>query len=129
MALTYTVSGRRLELASTSTALHTVDEASRIFKGIRNDPGVPTGAGLLVDVRTFHQPLNTQEVHQRLVTLFDELGSTLAPVCAFVIRDTLPHAVTATFAQEFGQARGIRVMTCRDIAEARAWLDLVTAGG
>ena len=63
------------------------------------------------------------------VTLFDELGSTLAPVCAFVIRDTLPHAVTATFAQEFGQARGIRVMTCRDIAEARAWLDLVTAGG
>ena len=52
----------------------------------------------------------------------------LASACAFLISDTLPHAVTATFAQEFGQERGIRVMICRDIAEARAWLDLVTAG-
>jgi hypothetical protein len=129
MALTYTVAGRRLEIASTSEAMHSADDASRVLRRVREDPGVPSGVGLLVDVRDFHQPFNTQEVHQRLVTLFDELRSKLAPVCAFVISDTLPHAVTATFALEFGHARGIRVMICRSVDEARAWLDLVTAGG
>ena len=125
MALTYSVAGRRLEIASTSATPHSVGDAGSVFRRIREDPAVPGGLGLLVDVRSFRQPLNTQEVHLRLVTLFNELRPKLAPTCAFVISDTLPHAVTATFVQEFGYERGIRVMIYRDIGEARAWLDLV----
>jgi hypothetical protein len=128
MALTYTIAGRRLEIASTSGPPHSLDDTIRVLREIRENPGVPSGVGLLIDVRGFRQPLDTQQVHQRLVTLFDELRSKIAPVCAFVISDALPHAVTSTFVLEFGRARGIRMIICRDVAEARAWLDLVTAG-
>lgn len=122
MALTYLVAGRRLELM-TGTGDHSAEEARRVFVSIRNDPAVPAGLGLLVDVRAFHQPVATGEIHQRLSTLITELAPKIAPVSAFVINDTLPQAVTAAFVQDFARERGVHVLISRDLDDARAWLD------
>jgi len=98
-------------------------EITAVLIAARNDPKRTTPTFLLVDIRESESSPSIGDVQARLAVLQQQLGASLAPVVAFVVRgvgrDRLAQIYRAR-AEDDGTAFRIQVFT--DPQAARAWL-------
>jgi len=117
--LTYEVEGTILKL----TLKGTPSEAQRalVHAEIANDPNVPLGALLLMDITRADPIEDLGEMQRRTKLLTDRLGSKLGPACAVVVPPRLTE-ISEKFLSVRTDPGGLRVALFRDEAAARQWL-------
>ena len=117
--LTYEVEGTILKL----TLKGTPSEAQRalVHAEIANDPNVPLGALLLMDITRADPIEDLGEMQRRTKLLTDRLGSKLGPACAVVVPPRLTE-ISEKFLSVRTDPGGLRVALFRDETAARQWL-------
>ena len=117
--LTYEVEGTILKL----TLRGTPSEAQRalVHSEIANDPNVPMGALLLMDITRADPIEDVAEMQRRTKLLTDRLGSKLGPACAVVVPPRLTE-ISERFLSTRTDPGGLRVALFRDEPTARQWL-------
>jgi hypothetical protein len=120
--LTYSTSGRRLEVRAAGTIPQ--EESEAVMEAIRQDPAVPDQALFLLDV-TDHDDSNVplSEVGPRLFHMVGALGPKLGSFWAIVTANQLDQVVKLRLAQHLVRGSDITVTIFRDLDEARNWLD------
>jgi hypothetical protein len=117
--LTYEVEGTILKL----TLKGTPSEAQRalVHAEIANDPNVPLGALLLMDITRADPIEDLAEMQRRTKLLTERLGSKLGPACAVVVPPRLTE-ISEKFLSVRTDPGGLRVALFRDETSARQWL-------
>ena len=111
----------------TAEGFITGEEASAVFRSIREDPSVPTGFPWLMDLRSYdHSSMPIDELQGRMLKMFEILGPKLGKFWAIVLDDQVEHLVKGRLVQHLVQGDDATVMLFRDIAEAREWLTMMT---
>ena len=119
--VSYVINGAILEI--TGEGEYGTGEITAVLIAAKNDPRRPSPTFLLVDIRESESNPSIGDVQTRLAVVQQQLGGTMAPTVAFVVRglarDRLAQIYQAR-AQEGGNVFRIEVFT--DPATARAWL-------
>ena len=119
--VSYVINGSILEI--TGEGEYGTGEITAVLIAAKNDPRRPSPTFLLVDIRESESNPSIGDVQTRLAVVQQQLGGTMAPTVAFVVRglarDRLAQIYQA-WAQETGNIFRIEVFT--DPETARAWL-------
>ena len=119
--VSYVINGAILEI--TGEGEYGTGEITAVLIAAKNDPRRPSPTFLLVDIRESESNPSIGDVQTRLAVVQQQLGGTMAPTVAFVVRglarDRLAQIYQAR-AQETGNIFRIEVFT--DPETARAWL-------
>jgi|KBSMisStaDraftv2_1062788.scaffolds.fasta_scaffold06463_2 hypothetical protein len=119
--VSYVINGSILEI--TGEGEYGTGEITAVLIAAKNDPRRPSPTFLLVDIRESESNPSIGDVQTRLAVVQQQLGGTMAPTVAFVVRglarDRLAQIYQAR-AQETGNIFRIEVFT--DPETARAWL-------
>jgi|KBSSwiStaDraftv2_1062776.scaffolds.fasta_scaffold218456_2 hypothetical protein len=117
--LTYDVDGTILKL----TLKGTPSEGQRalVHAEIANDPRVPPGALVLIDITRADPIDDVAEMQRRTRLLTDRLGSKLGPAVAVVVPPRLTE-ISEKFLALRTDPAGLRVALFRDEPAARQWL-------
>ena len=122
----YAVRDRYIEL--TATGFVSADEAAALFRTISTDAAVPDGQPWLMDLRQYdHTSMSIDELQPRVLRFFQILGPKIGPFWAVVIDSQVEHIVKARLLQHLVQNDDATVMLFREIAEARDWLEMMSA--
>lgn len=98
-------------------------EITAVLIAARNDPKRTTPTFLLVDIRESESSPSIGDVQARLAVVQQQLGASLAPTVAFVVRGVARDRLAQIYqarAEEDGASFRIQVFT--DPQAARAWL-------
>jgi hypothetical protein len=117
--LTYEVEGTILKLTLKGTPSET--QRAQVHADIANDPRVPPGALLLMDITRADAIEDVAEMERRTRLLTDRLGSKLGPACAVVVPPRLTE-ISEKFLSLRTDPDGLRVALFRDEPSARQWL-------
>jgi hypothetical protein len=117
--LSYDVDGTILKL----TLKGTPSEGQRalVHAEIANDPRVPLGALVLIDITRADPIDDVAEMERRTRLLTDRLGSKLGPAVAVVVPPRLTE-ISEKFLSLRTDPAGMRVALFRDEPAARQWL-------
>jgi hypothetical protein len=80
---TYRADGSFIILTTDGKA--TLGERQAVFKAIRSDPNVPSGAFLIIDLRHFDVRLTQAELQDRVRTLLESLTEKIGIACAVIV--------------------------------------------
>src|SRR5690348_8666287 len=95
-------------------------ERRRLYEAIADDPRVPLGALVMLDVRRADAPEGAADIERRARMFVEGLGLKLGPPCAVIVP---PRLVTEL--ERFrtsSSVMGLRVQLFRDEPEAKQWL-------
>jgi hypothetical protein len=98
-------------------------EITAVLIAAKNDPRRPSPTFLLVDIRESESNPSIGDVQARLAVVQQQLGASMAPTVAFVVRGVARDRLAQIYqarAQESGNLFRIEVFT--DPETARAWL-------
>ena len=119
--VSYVINGAILEI--TGEGEYGTGEITAVLIAAKNDPRRPSPTFLLVDIRESESNPSIGDVQARLAVVQQQLGATLAPTVAFVVRGVARDRLAQIYqarAQESGNMFRIEVFT--DPETARAWL-------
>jgi hypothetical protein len=119
--VSYVINGSILEIRGEGE--YGTGEITAVLITARNDPRRPTPTYLLVDIRESDSSPSIGDAQARLAVLQLQLGATMAPAIAFVVRglarDRLAHIYKARAAET---DNGLRIEVFTDPEAARVWL-------
>ena len=98
-------------------------EITAVLIAAKNDPRRSTPTFLLIDIRESESSPSIGDVQARLAVVQQQLGATMAPVVAFVVRGVARDRLAQIYqarAEEDGTSFRIQVFT--EPQAARAWL-------
>ena len=98
-------------------------EITAVLIAAKNDPRRATPTFLLIDIRESESSPSIGDVQARLAVVQQQLGATMAPVVAFVVRGVARDRLAQIYqarAEEDGTSFRIQVFT--EPQAARAWL-------
>jgi hypothetical protein len=119
--VSYVINGPILELRGEGE--YGTGEITAVLIAARNDPRRSTPTFLLVDIRESESSPSIGDVQMRLAVVQQQLGATMAPAVAFVVRGVARDRLAQLYrarAEDAGNPFRIEVFT--DPEEARAWL-------
>ena len=119
--VSYVINGAILEI--TGEGEYGTGEITAVLIAAKNDPRRPSPTFLLVDIRESQSNPSIGDVQARLAVVQQQLGATMAPTVAFVVRGVARDRLAQIYqarAQEAGNLFNIEVFT--DPETARAWL-------
>lgn len=119
--VSYVINGSILEI--TGEGEYGTGEITAVLIAAKNDPRRPSPTFLLVDIRESESNPSIGDVQTRLAVVQQQLGATMAPTVAFVVRGVARDRLAQIYqarAQETGNMFRIEVFT--DPETARAWL-------
>jgi hypothetical protein len=99
-------------------------EITAVLIAAKNDPRRSTPTFLLIDIRESESSPSIGDVQARLAVVQQQLGATMAPVVAFVVRGAARDRLAQIYqarAEEDGNSFRIQVFT--EPQAARAWLE------
>ena len=119
--VSYVINGSILEVRGEGE--YGTGEITAVLIAAKNDPRRATPTFLLIDIRESESSPSIGDVQARLAVVQQQLGATMAPAVAFVVRgiarDRLAQIYQAR-AEEDGTSFRIQVFT--EPQAARAWL-------
>jgi hypothetical protein len=119
--VSYVINGAILEI--TGEGEYGTGEITAVLIAAKNDPRRPSPTFLLVDIRESESNPSIGDVQARLAVVQQQLGASMAPTVAFVVRGVARDRLAQIYqarAQESGNMFRIEVFT--DPETARAWL-------
>jgi hypothetical protein len=119
--VSYVINGAILEI--TGEGEYGTGEITAVLIAAKNDPRRPSPTFLLVDIRESESNPSIGDVQARLAVVQQQLGASMAPAVAFVVRGVARDRLAQIYqarAQESGNMFRIEVFT--DPETARAWL-------
>jgi hypothetical protein len=119
--VSYVINGAILEI--TGEGEYGTGEITAVLIAAKNDPRRPSPTFLLVDIRESESNPSIGDVQARLAVVQQQLGASMAPTVAFVVRGVARDRLAQIYqarAQESGNLFRIEVFT--DPETARAWL-------
>jgi hypothetical protein len=119
--VSYVINGAILEI--TGEGEYGTGEITAVLIAAKNDPRRPSPTFLLVDIRESESNPSIGDVQARLAVVQQQLGASMAPTVAFVVRGVARDRLAQIYqarAQEAGNVFRIEVFT--DPETARAWL-------
>jgi hypothetical protein len=119
--VSYVINGAILEI--TGEGEYGTGEITAVLIAAKNDPRRPSPTFLLVDIRESESSPSIGDVQARLAVVQQQLGASMAPTVAFVVRGVARDRLAQIYqarAQESGNMFRIEVFT--DPETARAWL-------
>jgi len=119
--VSYVINGSILEI--TGEGEYGTGEITAVLIAAKNDPRRPSPTFLLVDIRESESNPSIGDVQTRLAVVQQQLGATMAPTVAFVVRGVARDRLAQIYqarAHETGNMFRIEVFT--DPETARAWL-------
>jgi hypothetical protein len=119
--VSYVINGPILEIRGEGE--YGTGEITRVLIAAKNDPRRTTPTYLLVDIRESESSPSVADVQSRLAVVQQQLGETMAPAIAFVVRGVAREKLAQIYqkrAEDTGSAFRIEVFT--DPEAARAWL-------
>jgi hypothetical protein len=119
--VSYVINGAILEI--TGEGEYGTGEITAVLIAAKNDPRRPSPTFLLVDIRESESNPSIGDVQARLAVVQQQLGASMAPTVAFVVRGVARDRRAQIYqarAQEAGNVFRIEVFT--DPETARAWL-------
>jgi len=121
--VSYVINGSILELRGEGE--YGTGEITMVLIAAKNDPKRVVPSFLLIDIRESGSNPSIGDVSARLAVLRHQLGGTMAPAVAFVVRglarDRLAHIYQARAEED--HTRPIRVQVFTEPAAARVWLE------
>jgi hypothetical protein len=119
--VSYVINGSILEV--TGEGEYGTGEITAVLIAAKNDPRRPSPTFLLIDIRESESNPSIGDVQARLAVVQQQLGATMAPTVAFVVRGVARDRLAQIYqarAQEAGNVFRIEVFT--DPEGARTWL-------
>lgn len=119
--VSYVINGAILEI--TGEGEYGTGEITAVLIAAKNDRRRPSPTFLLVDIRESESNPSIGDVQARLAVVQQQLGASMAPTVAFVVRGVARDRLAQIYqarAQESGNMFRIEVFT--DPETARAWL-------
>jgi hypothetical protein len=119
--VSYLINGAILEVRGEGE--YGTGEITSVLIAAKNDPRRPSPTFLLVDIRESESNPSIGDVQARLAVIQQQLGATMAPVVAFVVRGIARDRLAKIYqarAEDAGNIFRIEVFT--DPQAARDWL-------
>jgi hypothetical protein len=119
--VSYLINGAILEVRGEGE--YGTGEITSVLIAAKNDPRRPSPTFLLVDIRESESNPSIGDVQARLAVIQQQLGATMAPVVAFVVRGIARDRLAKIYqarAEDAGNIFRIEVFT--DPQVARDWL-------
>jgi hypothetical protein len=119
--VSYVISGSILEVRGEGE--YGTGEITAVLIAARNDPRRSTPTFLLIDIRESESHPSIGDVQARLAVVQQQLGASMAPAVAFVVRGVARERLAQVYqarAEDVGNTFRIEVFT--DPQAARAWL-------
>ena len=119
--VSYVINGSILELRGEGE--YGTGEITAVLIAAKNDPRRPSPTFLLIDIRESENNPSIGDVQARLAVVQQQLGATMAPAIAFVVRGVARDRLAPIYkapAEDAGNPFRIEVFT--DPQAARAWL-------
>src|SRR5436190_14164077 len=117
--VSYVINGPILEIRGEGE--YGTGEITRVLIAAKHDPRRTTPTYLLVDIRESESSPSVGDVQSRLAVLQQQLGETLAPAIAFVVRGIAREKLAQIYqkrAEDNGSAFRIEVFTDPEAARA-----------
>src|SRR5258708_11421667 len=119
--VSYVINGAILEV--TGEGEYGTGEITAVLIAAKNDPRRPSPTFLLVDIRESQSNPSIGDVQARLAVVQQQLGATLAPTVAFVVRGMGRDRLAQIYqARSEDVCVGFRIEVVTDPQAARAWL-------
>jgi len=118
----YSIKGRVVIVRTPATP--DLEGARAVFVAMRDDPGVPKGALLLVDARESEVELAAPLVRSRVELMWTMLGTKFAPFIAMVPRSASTGLTMQRVQMDAYVYAGIQIGIFVSVDEARQWLEL-----
>jgi hypothetical protein len=119
--VSYVINGPILEIRGEGE--YGTGEITAVLIAAKRDPRRTTPTYLLVDIRESDSSPSIGDVQSRLAVVQQQLGATMAPAIAFVVRGVARDRLAQIYrarAEEAGN--GFRIEVFTDPQAARAWL-------
>jgi hypothetical protein len=119
--VSYVINGAILEI--TGEGEYGTGEITAVLIAAKNDPRRPSPTFLLVDIRESQSNPSIGDVQARLAVVQQQLGATLAPTVAFVVRGVGRDRLAQIYqARSEDVGAGFRIEVFTDPEAARVWL-------
>jgi hypothetical protein len=119
--VSYTINGSVLEIRGEGE--YGTGEITRVLIAAKNDPRRTTPTYLLVDIRESDSTPSPADVQARVAVVQQQLGATMAPAIAFVVRGLARDRIAQIYQTRAEDAgTGFRIEVFTDPDAARAWL-------
>ena len=119
--VSYVINGPILEL--TGEGEYGTGEITGVLIAARNDPRRVSPTFLLIDIRESESSPSIADVQARLAVVRQQLGETMAPALAFVVRGVGRERLANIYqARAADVGAGVRIEVFTDPDAARAWL-------
>jgi hypothetical protein len=119
--VSYVINGPILEIRGEGE--YGTGEITAVLIAAKRDPRRTTPTYLLIDIRESESSPSIGDVQSRLAVVQQQLGATMAPAIAFVVRGVAHDRLAQIYrarAEEAGS--GFRIEVFTDPQAARAWL-------
>jgi hypothetical protein len=119
--VSYVINGPILEIRGEGE--YGTGEITAVLIAAKRDPRRSTPTYLLIDIRESESSPSIGDVQSRLAVVQQQLGATMAPAIAFVVRGVARDRLAQIYrarAEEAGN--GFRIEVFTDPQAARAWL-------
>ena len=119
--VSYVINGSILEVRGEGQ--YGTCEITRVLIAARNDPRRTTPTHLLIDIRESASSPSIGDVQARLAVVQQQLGETMAPAIAFVVRGVARERLANIYQARAREGDGgFRIEVFADPDAARAWL-------
>jgi len=119
--VSYVINGSILEVRGEGE--YGTGEITRVLIAAKNDPRRLTPAFPLVDIRESETSPSVADVQARVAVVKQQLGETMAPAIAFVVRGLARDRIAQIYQARADDAgTGFRIEVFTDPDAARAWL-------
>lgn len=119
--VSYEINGSILEVRGEGE--YGTGEITAVLIAAKNDPRRSTPTYLLVDIRESESSPSVGDVQARLAVVRQQLGETMAPAIAFVVRGVGRERLANIYQTRAEDARnGFHIEVFTDPQAARAWL-------
>ena len=119
--VSYVINGSILEVRGEGE--YGTGEITRVLIAARNDPRRTTPTYLLIDIRESESSPTVGDVQARLAVVQQQLGETMAPAIAFVVRGVARERLANIYQARVGEGGGnFRIEVFTDPVAARVWL-------
>lgn len=119
--VSYVINGSILEVRGEGE--YGTGEITRVLIAARNDRRRTTPTYLLVDIRESESSPTVGDVQARLAVVQQQLGETMAPAIAFVVRGVARERLANIYQARAGEGdSGFRIEVFTDPEAARVWL-------
>ena len=119
--VSYAINGSILEVRGEGE--YGTGEITAVLIAARNDRRRTTPTYLLVDIRESESSPTVGDIQARLAVVQQQLGETMAPAIAFVVRGVARERLANIYQERAEEAgEGFRIQVFTEPEAARAWL-------